>query len=60
MVFLVHAFQPVERQVRIYLRGRNIGMAKDRLHRAQVRAIFDHVRGTAMTQHVRAGVAAHA
>lgn len=49
MMFLINALQPIECQVRIDLCCRNIGMAQDGLNRAQVRAIFDHVRGTTVT-----------
>jgi hypothetical protein len=60
MVLLVHALQPIESQVRVNLRSRNIGMAKDGLDRAQVRAILDHMRGATVAQHVRTGIASHA
>ena len=57
MMLCIHALQPVERYMRINLRGRNVGMAEDRLHRAQIGAILDHMSRTGMAQHVRAGVA---
>src|SRR6266852_3154674 len=60
MMLLIDVLQSVQRQMRIDLRGRNIGVTQDRLHRSQVGAVFHHVRGTAMTQHVRAGVASAA
>ena len=53
MMFLIDSSQSVERHVRIDLRGRNIGVAQDRLHRTQVRTVFHHVRGTGVAQHVR-------
>jgi hypothetical protein len=42
--------------MRVYLRRRNVGMAKDRLYGAEVRAILDHVRGAGMPKHVRGRV----
>ena len=59
MMFLIHTLQPIERQVRINLRGRNIGMPKDGLNCAQVCAVLDHVRGATVTQHVRTRFAPH-
>ena len=35
--------QSIERQMGIDLRGRNIGVAEDRLHRTEVRSTFHHV-----------------
>ena len=35
----MHRLQPVDRQVRVHLRRRNVGMAQQRLHRAQIGAI---------------------
>ena len=52
MMLGINALQPVERHVRIDLRGRNIGVSENRLHGTQVGAILDHVRGAGMTQHV--------
>ena len=59
MMFLIHGLQPVKRQMRVNLGSRNISVAKDGLHRAQVGAIFYHVSGATVAQHVRAGVASH-
>jgi hypothetical protein len=42
--------------MRINLRGRNVGMAENSLHRAQVRSILDHMRSAGVPQHVRTGV----
>ena len=56
MMLLVHPIQPIERQVRVNLRGRNIGVAEDGLHRAQVGAVLHHVGGATVAQHVRAGM----
>ena len=44
--------------MRIHLRGRNVGMAENGLHGAQVGPVFDHVRGAAVAQHVWAGMTA--
>src|SRR6478735_6810491 len=60
MMFLVHTLQSIQRQMRVYLGSRNIGVAQDDLHGAQIGAVFDHVRGTTMPQHVRAGIASGA
>ena len=56
MMLLVHAVQPVERQMRVHLRGRDVGVPEDGLHRAQVGAVLHHVRRATVAQHVRAGV----
>src|SRR5208337_991304 len=56
VVLLVHAVQPVERKMRVHLRGRDVGVAEDGLYRAQVSAILHHVRGATVPQHVRAGM----
>ena len=39
--------------MRINLRGHNIGMAKHDLHRAKVGPTFEQMRGKLMPQHVR-------
>ena len=41
MRFCVYIFQLLIRQLRINLRGGNIGMTQHFLHRAQVRTVFD-------------------
>src|SRR5262249_44019246 len=46
-------FQLLGGDVRINLRSRDICMSQDRLDRAQVRAVTDHVRSATMTQAVR-------
>ena len=46
MMLLIYRLEPVQRQVRVHLCGRDIRMAQDGLNRTQVSAIFDHVRGT--------------
>src|SRR5271166_1998666 len=53
MMLLINRPEPVEREMRVHLGGRDVGMPEDRLHRAQVRAVFDHVSGAGMPQHVR-------
>ena len=57
MMFLIHVLEAVEREMRINLGSRNVGVAENSLHGAQVGAIFHHVRGAAVAQHVRAGMA---
>ena len=56
MVFLKHAFQTIESDMGINLSGRNVGVAEQGLHRAQVGAVFYHVSSTAVAEHVRTGV----
>ena len=48
------AFQPLLQHMGVDLRGRNIGMAEQRLHHAQIGAIVQEVAGEGMTQHMRA------
>ena len=57
MMLRIHALQAIERHVGINLRGRNVGVAEDGLHRAQVGSILHHVRRAGVPQHVRTGVA---
>src|SRR5271165_2468603 len=57
MVLPVYGLQPAQRQMRVDLRSRDIRVAEQRLHGAQVGAMLDHVRRAAMPQHVRAGMA---
>ncbi len=56
----MNALQPIERQVCVDLRGRDIGVAEDGLNSSEVGAVFDHVRGATVSQHVRTGVPARA
>ena len=56
MMFRIDALQPIKGNVRVNLRGRNVGVPEDGLYCSEVGTIFDHVRGTAVTQHVRAGM----
>src|SRR5438445_291981 len=53
MVLLVNVLQPVEREMGINLGGRNISVAENSLDGAQVGAVFDHMRGAGVAQHVR-------
>ena len=48
MVLLIHSLQAVQRQVCVDLSGRDIGVAEDGLHGAQVGSVFYHVRGAGM------------
>ena len=57
MMFRVHALQSVKRDMRIDLRGRNVGVAEDGLHGPQVGAVLYHVRRARVPQHVRTGMA---
>src|SRR5512146_96475 len=56
MMLLVDRLQAVEREVRIDLRRRNIGVSEDRLHGSQICPVLHHVRRRAVAQHVRRGV----
>ena len=57
MMFLIDILQPIQGQVGVDLGRRNICVAENRLHGAQVSAVFHHVRGAAVAKHVRAGIA---
>ena len=48
------AFQALLQHVSINLRGRNIGVAEQRLHHAQVGAVVEKMAGKSVAQHVRA------
>src|SRR5262252_8539304 len=54
MMLAINIFQPVERHMRVNLRGRNVGMAENRLDGTQIGAIFDHMRGATVTKHMGA------
>ena len=43
----------IQRYVGINLRGRNVGVAENGLHGAQICAILHHVSGATVAQHVR-------
>ena len=53
MVLLHQAPQALFDNMRIDLGGRNIGMAKQLLHRAQIGAPLQQMAGEGMAQHVR-------
>ena len=55
MMLAMHGLQPAQRQVRIDLRGGNVGVAQQQLHAAQIGAVLHHVRGATVAQPVRAG-----
>ena len=46
-------FQALSRDVRIDLRGGYVGVAEEKLHHTQIRAVIDEVRGESVAQHVR-------
>ncbi len=54
MMRAMHRLQPVDGEVRVHLRRRNVGMAQQCLHRAQIGPMSHHVGRAAMPQHVRA------
>ena len=49
----VNLFQPFARDMSIDLRGGNVGMSEHQLHRAEVGAVCEQVRGKGMPEHVR-------
>src|SRR5881394_4082771 len=53
MVFCVELLEPLARDVRVDLRGRDVGVAEQELHHAKVGAVVDEVRREGMAQHVR-------
>ena len=57
MVLFENAIQPIQREVRIHLRRRDISMTQNRLHGAQIGAVLHHVGCATVPQHVRAGMA---
>ena len=48
------ALEPLLQHMRVDLRGRDVGVAKQRLHHAEVGAVLQEVAGERMAQHVRA------
>jgi len=48
------AFEPLFQHVGIDLRGRDVGVAEQRLHHAQVGAIVQEVTGESVAEHMRA------
>ena len=56
-MFCIDTLQAVQRDVGIDLRRRNVGVTEDGLHCAEVGAVFYHVGGATVAQHMRAGVA---
>ncbi len=57
MMLAMHGLQAAQRQMRIHLRGGNIGMTQNQLHAAQVGAVLHHVRGATVAQPMRTGAA---
>jgi hypothetical protein len=53
----VDIFQTIQCYVGVNLRGGNVCVTKNSLHRTQISAVFHHVSGTTVAQHVRAGLA---
>ena len=56
VMLAVDFFESAEGEMRIDLRGGDVGVAEKCLHAAEVCSVFHHVRSAAMTEHVRAGV----
>src|SRR4029078_8894471 len=54
MELAVHLAQTLARDLGVDLRGRDVGMAEHGLHRAQVGAAFEEMRGEGMPQAMRA------
>ena len=57
MEFFVDVAQTLAGDVRVNLRGADAGVAEQFLNHAQVRAVFQKMRGETMAQHVRRDVA---
>ncbi len=55
MVLAVDALEVLHRDVRVDLRGGDVGVAEQALDTAQVGAVLDHVSGATVAQHVRTG-----
>ena len=53
MMLLVQLLEPFAGDMGINLGGRNVGMAQQELHYAQIRAVVEQVRGEGMAQHMR-------
>ena len=53
MVRRVQLLQPLARDVGVDRRRRDVGVAEQHLHRAQVGAVVEQVRGEGMAQRVR-------
>jgi hypothetical protein len=45
MMFGMQLLQPLTSDVRVDLRGRDVGVTEEELHHAQVGAVVDEVRG---------------
>src|SRR5208282_5509531 len=50
------AFETLLEHMGVDLRGRNVGMAKQRLYHTQIGAVVQEVAGESMAQHVRAQI----
>jgi hypothetical protein len=53
VVLAVQRLQALARDVRVDLRGGDVGVAEQQLHHAQVGAVVDEVRGERVAQRVR-------
>ena len=53
MVLRVQLLQPLARDVRVDRRRRDVGVAEQQLHDAQVGAVIEQMRRERMAQHVR-------
>src|SRR3970040_893781 len=53
MMFLVEFFQAVPGDMRVDLRGGDIGMAEHHLNHPEIRAAFQQMTGKGVTQHMR-------
>lgn len=53
MMFSVQLLQPLPRYVRIYLRGRNVGMPEQQLHDPQIGPVVDEMRRERVPQRMR-------
>src|SRR5579859_1035611 len=57
MMLAMDGLEAAQREMRIDLRGGDVGMAQQQLHRTKIGAVLDHVRGTTVAQGMRTGCA---
>ena len=53
MVLLINRPQPIQRQMRIHLRRRDIRMPQQSLYASEIGAAFDEMRRKGMAEHMR-------
>src|SRR5262249_41670564 len=58
MEVAMHRLESIQSNMRINLSGRDVGVAQDSLDCTQIGAVFYHVRGQTMAQHMWTGMTA--